>query len=528
MKEARILRLRMRVGWHQTMLVCTALLSGCMPISGGRADPVTGIDAGQLRGTRVDGVLAFRGIPYARPPVGDLRWRAPQPAVAWEGARDATDYGPGCAQPRTAMYSLPLDDFSEDCLTLNVWTPDLRPAQQMPVMVWIHGGGFSAGSGNLPQLNGTAIPRHGVVVVTINYRLAIFGFLAHPVLAADGETAGNYGLLDAVAALQWVQRNIAAFGGDPARVTIFGESAGADMVNYLLVAPAARGLFAQAISQSSSVGMVPVPRLDQRVGFNAPAAQLAQSYIDKLGLPATADPAATLRALPTDRLLAAMGERDRFTPIVDGRILPDQPGRLFAMGKQARVPYMTGGNSWEASLGRMIGGGFSPAFAAKLIPAADRARLYPQLSGEALDDAVFGDLVILSQARFLANQMRAAQAPVYVYHFSWVAEDRQLRQPGAAHADDIAFVMGTLDAETGLGRVTDKDRSVSRLMTDYWVAFARRGNPNRTDLPPWPAYESGLAPVLEIGDEVAVRNGFLAERMSYHLKRGQDMLAGVP
>lgn len=510
------------------VLGCAVLLSGCMQVTGGPADPVTSIDAGQLRGKRVDGVLAFRGIPYARPPIGDLRWRAPQPAVAWEGVRDATDYGPTCAQPDSAMLWFPLTNVSEDCLTLNVWTPEIRPAEKLPVMVWIHGGGFSQGSGNLPQLNGTAIPREGVVVVTINYRLAIFGFLAHPVLATDGETAGNYGLLDAVAALQWVQRNIAAFGGDPARVTIFGESAGADMVNYLLVAPAARGLFAQAISQSSSVGMVPVPRLDQRVGFNAPAAQLAQSYIDKLGLPATADPAATLRALPTDRLLAAMGERDRFTPIVDGRVLPDQPSRLFATGRQAMVPYMTGGNSWEASLGRMIGGGFSPAFAARLVPAAEKARLYPQLSGEALDDAVFGDLVILSQSRFLANQMRAAQAPVYAYHFSWVAEDRRPQQPGAAHADDIAFVMGTLDAETGPGRVTGKDRSVSRLMMGYWVEFARRGNPNRSDLPEWPAYEAASAPVLEIGDEIAVRNGFLAERMGYHLKRGQEMLARLP
>lgn len=518
----------MSFGGHCLVLAGALLLSACSQLSGSSAQSLVTIDTGQLRGARVDGVLAFRGVPYAQAPVGALRWRAPQPAVAWDGTRPATDYGASCAQPRTATFSLPLDNLSEDCLTLSVWTPDLRPAQKMPVMVWIHGGGFSAGSGNLPQANGTAIPRQGVIVVTINYRLAMFGFLAHPALATGGETAGNYGLLDSVAALQWVQRNIHAFGGDPDRVTIFGESAGADMVNYLMVSPAARGLFAQAISQSSSVGMVPVPRLEQRVGFNPPAAQLAQSYIDKLGLPADADIAASLRSLSTGQLLAAMGERDRFTPIVDGRILPDQPGRLFARGEQQKVPYLTGGNSWEASLGRLIGGGFSPAFAARLVPAADKARLYPGLGGEALDDAIFGDLVILSHSRYVANQMRAVQAPVHAYHFSYVADDRRARQPGAAHADDIAFVMGTLDVETDLARVTEEDRSVSRLMIDYWVEFARRGDPNRAGLPEWPAYEPGSARVLEIGDEIAVRDDFLAGRMEFHIRRGQEMLERAP
>lgn len=518
----------MKSGVHCLVLAAAIILSACAQLSGSRAEPVTTIDTGQLRGVHADGVLAFRGVPYAEPPVGASRWRAPQPPAAWDGVRSATDYAASCAQPRTATFSLPLDNLSEDCLTLNVWTSEFRPAQQMPVMVWIHGGGFSAGSGNLPQLNGTAIPRKGVVVVTINYRLAMFGFLAHPAFATGGETAGNYGLLDTVAALQWVQRNIHAFGGDPARVTIFGESAGADMVNYLMVAPAARGLFAQAISQSSSVGMVPAPRLEQRVGFNLPAAQLAQSYIDKLGLPADADIAAGLRSLSTEQLLAAMGERDRFTPIVDGRILPDQPGRLFARGEQQKVPYMTGGNSWEASLGHLIGGGFSPAFAARLVPAADKARLYPGLTGEALDDAIFGDLVILSHSRYVANQMQAVQAPVHAYYLSYVADDRRARQPGAAHADDIAFVMGTLDAEADLKHVTEKDRRISRLMTDYWVEFARRGDPNRVGLPQWPAYEPRSARVLEIGDEIVVREDFLTGRMEFHMKRGQEMLERSP
>lgn len=482
------------------------------------------IDTGQVRGARVDGVLAFRGIPYAAAPVGELRWRPPQPAPAWQVIRPATDYGATCAQPRSAALWFELSNPSEDCLTLNVSTPDTRPAIRLPVMVWIHGGGFSQGSGNLPQLNGTAIPERGVVLVTINYRLAMFGFLAHPALVTHGDPVGNYGLLDAVAALAWVQRNISAFGGDPTRVTIFGESAGADAVNYLMVMPAARGLFQQAISQSSSVGMAPTPRVERRAGFNPPAEQLANAFIAKLTLPATDNLGAALRALPTAQVLAAMGERDRFTPVVDGRTLPDQVGLLFAAGLQQKVPYMTGGNSWEASLGRMIGGGFSPAVAAKLVPAGDKARLYPGLDGERLDDAVFGDLVILANSRYLARQMRQSGAPVYMYYFAYVAADRRGHQPGAAHADDIPYVMGTLDTETSLNRVTARDRTVSTLMTDYWVRFARTGNPNGPQLPDWPAWEPGTARVLEIGDEVSVRDGFLAERMNYHLERGQALL----
>ncbi len=309
--------------------------------------------------------------------------------------------------------------------------------------------------------------------------------------------------------------NIAAFGGDSARVTIFGESAGADMVNYLLPRPVRTDHQPEFIcghgadSASGSAGRI------------QPASGTArEQHIESR----SAVSSATLRALPTEQLLAAMGERDRFTPIVDGRVLPDQPGRLFATGRQQKVPYMTGGNSWEASLGRRIGGGFSPAFAAKLVPVVDQARLYPGLSGEALDDAIFGDLVILSQSRFLADQMCALQVPVYAYYFSWVAEDRRVRQPGAAHADDIAFVMGTLDAETDLSRVTAQDQAISRLMTGYWLQFARSGNPNNPDAPDWPVYAPGSAQVLEIGAEVEVRKGFLAERMAYHLKRGQEML----
>jgi para-nitrobenzyl esterase len=510
------------------LAAAAVLLSGCAAVQSGRDATLATIDSGALRGVRADGVVRFRGIPYAAAPVCEWRWRPPRPVPAWQGVRSARDYAPSCAQPTVPATGLTPARRSEDCLTLNVTTPTLQPAAPLPVMVWIHGGGFSQGSGNAPLLNGPGIPRRGVVLVTINYRLALFGFLAHPALARPGEPVGNYGLLDAVAALEWVQRNIAAFGGDPRRVTIFGESAGADAVNYLMVMPAARGLFQRAISQSSSVGMAPAPRLGERAGFNPPAESIATAFMAKLELPPTAAVGDAMRRLTTAQLLSAMAARDRFAPVVDGRTLPDQVGRLFAAGRQQQVPYMTGGNSWEASLGRQIGGGFSPAIAARLVPPADKARLYPGLAGDALDDAVFGDLVILSQSRYLALQMHAAGAPVHAWHFSYVASDRRARQPGAAHADDIAFVMGTLAAERDLKQITAADRRVSELLQDYWVQFAVAGDPNRAGLPAWPAWEPATDRTLEFGDTIDARSGFLTARMAYHVARGVARMGQPP
>ena len=407
-------------------------------------------ETGALLGIDLGGVLAFRGIPYAAAPVGALRWRPPQAAGAWSGVRDATAYGPMCAQPDSGMLWFELGPVSEDCLTLNVMTATLEPDEPMPVMVWIHGGGFMQGSGNLPRLNGESIPRKGVVLVTVNYRLAVFGFLAHSALAAPGDPVGNYGLLDTVAALEWVQRNIAAFGGDPQRVTIFGESAGADAVNHLMVMPAAEGLFQQAISQSSSVGMAPGPRLTERVGFNQPAEQVAEKFAARFELPPGNEPVPLLRELSTEQLLGALKESDRFPAVVDGRTVPDQVGRLFASGAHRRVPYLTGGVSWEASLGRMIGGGFSPKFAARLVPGSEQKRLYPGLEDDALADTVFGDLIVLSHSRYLATLMHQHGSTVHAFYLSYVASERRGRQPGVAHTEDIAFVMDTLKTEPDL------------------------------------------------------------------------------
>ncbi len=489
--------------------------------------PTVEIESGQLKGAVVDDVAVFKGIPFAAPPVGDWRWRPPQPVAPWEGVRSAENYGPFCAQPQSSLLWFELDVISEDCLSLNVWTPALVEDKRLPVMIWIHGGGYSQGTGNIPRLNSPRLAREGVVLVTINYRLAFFGFMVHPALKAShpDEVNGNYGLMDAVAALQWVQRNIAMFGGDPDNVTIFGESAGAGVVNTLMVMPSAGGLFHRAISQSSSVGLALDPYPDRRAAFQQPAEKGGKAFVKSLGLTDSEDVAGALRALTTEELLAGMGERDRFTPVVDGVLLPDQPGNAYLQGNQHKVPYITGGVSWEASLGRSIGGGFSPEMSARLVPQADKDRLYPGLKGVALEDAIFGDLVVLAGSRHVATQMHAAGTPVYSYFLSYLADARRGKQPGVAHQDDIAFVLQTLDTEKDLDPISPRDWEKSELMSAYWVQFAKTGNPNRDGLPEWPAFNPDTAPILEIGDETVVRENFMSERMAFHIERALDMLA---
>lgn len=498
------------------------LITGCTQPD---TSPMVEIESGQLQGAVVEDVTVFRGIPFAAPPLGEWRWRPPQPVPAWTGVRSAENYGPFCAQAQSKLLWFELDVISEDCLNLNVWTPALDQNQRLPVMIWIHGGGYSQGTGNIPRLNSPALVKEGVVLVTINYRLAFFGFLVHPALKAShpDEVNGNYGLMDAVAALEWVKRNIAAFGGDPDNVTIFGESAGAGVVNTLMVMPSAAGLFHRAISQSSSVGLALDPYPDRRAGFQQPAEKAGQAFVEKLGLTDSEDVAAALRALSTEELLAAMGERDRFTPVVDGVLLPEQPGLAYARGHQHKVPYITGGVSWEASLGRSIGGGFSPEMSAKLVPQADKDRLYPGLTGVELEDTIFGDLVVLSASRHVARSMYEIGAPTYSYYFSYLADARRGKQPGVAHQDDIAFVLQTLETEKDLDPITPRDREMSELISAYWVQFAKTGNPNREGLPKWPAFDPFTARVLEIGDETTVHDNFIADRMAFHIGRGLDM-----
>lgn len=496
-------------------------LVACASVS---RSPTVTISDGQLLGAVVDQVAVFKGIPYAAPPVGDLRWQPTAPVKSWSGARAAQEYGYFCPQKNTPLLWFELGEMSEDCLTLNVWSPNLASEKPLPVMVWIHGGGYLNGSGNIPRLNSPALAREGVVLVTINYRLNVFGFFAHPALDGVTEQApvGNYGLMDVMASLQWVEKNIAQFGGDASNVTIFGESAGASLVNYLLIMPDAEGLFDKAISQSSAVGIVPDTHISKRVGFKPSAYKVAQKYVKALGLQDEDDVGQALRRLSAGQLLAGIDDRMVFPPMVEGDLIPDHSAKLFAAGKQHAVPFLNGGNSWEASLGRQIGGGFSPDVMAKLVTKKNREKLYPSLQGEILADTIFGDMIILSGARYVADHMVNSGQPVYHYHFSYVAKARRDTQPGAAHADDIAFAMKTLEIE--LDAVAKADRTVSDLMSAYWVEFARSGSPNRAGLPHWVQYSKTAGNVLEIGDSVEQHGHFLQDRMDYHQSSALKLL----
>ena len=506
--------------------------------------PRVTIDAGTLAGSRdsVTGVLVFRGVPYAVPPVGSLRWRPPQPPTPWTGVRAATAFGPGCVQPaRGAPFLVDAARQSEDCLTVNVWTPATDSARR-PVMVWLHGGGFFGGGG--AQFDGRALARKGAVVVTLNYRLGPFGYLAHPALAAEDPKggSGNYGLLDQVAALEWVRRNAARFGGDPARVTVFGESAGAVSVAALLVAPAARGLFHRAILQSgmttTSLGALPHRRA---VGGGA-------AYGRALGIDGSgAGAAAALRALDARVLVAPIDSapmrivwRDtdrvpcgpwpveiRFCPVIDGVVIPLPLDSAIAAGRWNRVPVLVGTNANEMStflrdpsvltttelpvvlaLGGLeaAGPGVARAYAV-----ADQAGVAPDLLARV--QAVAGDAGFGAPARALARLATRASAPVYLYQFTRVAPGRE--RMGAGHAEELAFVFGRPPRTAG--RVAPSDSALAEAMTDFWVGFATAGDPNGGPAagrwPGWPRYDAGNDAYLELG--VEIRPGRALRRAQY-------------
>jgi para-nitrobenzyl esterase len=433
--------------------------------------PRVTIDTGALEGSvdSTSGVIVFRGIPYAAPPVGDLRWRPPQPPKHWTEVRPANQLGHNCVQHQP--YS-DIDPFaagiSEDCLFLNVWTNSLEARAPRPVLVWIHGGGFFAGFGGEERHNGGPLAKKGAVVVTLNYRLGAFGFLAHPVLASESphRAAGNYGLLDQIAALQWVQRNIARFGGDPSRVTIFGESAGGFSVGSLIASPLAKGLFQRAILESGTgVGTGVTSRDDARA--------VALRFADSLHVYGVGpDAAAHLRALSADTVLAAslhLGPpgAPAFYPVVDGWVLPHAVDSTLASGKPNIVPVIVGTNRDE------------------------------------------GDEWMGAPTRTFARLM-SARAPTYLYMFSRVGDDSANRARGAYHSAEITFVFARPHPLQPSAGSTSYDPTVADAMSDYWVAFATTGDPNGPPTagkwPRWPRYKSSTDALLEIGPEIAPRN----------------------
>jgi para-nitrobenzyl esterase len=489
--------------WTARALILALVAAGISAVAG--ADPLkVKTEQGQIHGKLLNSgegenkVRAFLGIPYAAPPIGELRWKAPQHAAKWKGVRDATNFGAHCAQNHVFDDMIFQDSGpSEDCLYLNVYAPaDASSKSGLPVMFWIHGGGYSGGSGDEPRHNGDFLPTKGVVLVTINYRLGVFGFLATPDLAKEaGGAAGNYGLMDMVAALDWVKKNILQFGGDPGNVTIFGESAGSSAVSTLMAAQPARGLFQKAIGESGG-------GLD--VGARGPEAQAErekqeQAWVESLG---AANGGATslvaLRAMPTDEILAAAAKTDapRFPVVVDGRLLTEPVADTYSAGKQAHVPMIAGWNRDEfffPSLG-MTADKWKATAATKF---GDRASeflaAYPGDSDEqAVRSAIdYGSdtFIAFSTWKWVQAQVKTGDAPVYRYHLELAASPSKFH-PGsyAFHSDDIEYVFGTLDTRPG-AVWRPEDHKLSEEMMDYWTNFAKTGDPNGAGLPEWPRFD---------------------------------------
>jgi para-nitrobenzyl esterase len=443
---------------------------------------------GTVTGVRNRLTECFLGIPYAAAPIGELRWKAPQPASDWTGVRHATQFGPACMQPRAprAPESCLVDrPMSEDCLTLNIWRPAQREDGLLPVMVWFHGGAFRIGGTSLEQYDGSSLAGHGVLVVTVNYRLGIFGVFPHPAL---GEPCANFGLLDQIAALGWVQRNVAAFGGDPDNVTAFGESAGGASVAYLTAAPAARGLFAKAIIQSGALDLPEASR-------NAVEEQITAA-VQALPVPhATAE---ELRSVPAAMLLQMALPRSLTMPYIDGAVVPMKMTEAFRQGAFARVPMLIGSNSFEAGF---FGPAWYGAVPQKMGELWEQARTLTDGYGTGNDElraAQIGtDRFATMNTRIIARAAAGHRVPVFRYYFCYVSALQRTTLPGAIHTAEIPYVFGTL---TGDGKINPEEFSVSQKIQSRWIAFACNSSPSPPGTLTWPQYSPEEETILCIGN----------------------------
>ena len=477
------------------------------------AKPVQ-LDTGLVEGATADkdaGILVFRGIPYAAPPVGDLRWKAPAPAAAWEGVRPATEFGAACPQGSglAQLTGEEMPPLSEDCLFLNVWTGAIDPDAKRPVMVWIHGGGLSLGWSHQRLYDGTNFAKRGVVLVSVNYRLGALGFLAHPLLSAEGGVSGNYGLLDQIAALEWVRRNIAAFGGDPDNVTIFGESAGGTSVQALLASPHSKGLFHRAISQSAWLTDDNYAALKDASPFG-PSAEERGSRWAETQFP-DADSLAKLRSVDMTAMNTAQQAGFQVHVTVDGDFMPNHVLDTFDAGEQMDVPVMAGTNTDEGTMfiGALPFNTVSAYEAAMKIGFGEHAptilELYPAANDEALfqvKNQLITDTWFVQGTRNMLAGMANVPSAGWQYHFS----RRSVAMPmmGASHALEIAYAFDNL---TPPAADDATDQALAAAMTRYWVQFATTGDPNVEGLPEWPAHDPKTDRHLELGDEIKTGSG---------------------
>jgi para-nitrobenzyl esterase len=472
----------------------TALFGCASMASAATAPQVATTHQGRVIGERAGDVVSFKGVPFAKAPIGELRWRAPQSAPAWTGDRPALKFAPSCMQvlappggrpPWTSEYMAP-PPVSEDCLYLNIWTP--RLSGKRPVLVWIYGGGFMEGSGDVPVYDGAALAARGVVVVTINYRVGVFGFLAHPELTRESGhgASGNYGLMDVIAALRWVRENIAAFGGDPEQVTAAGQSAGGMAVRDLMSSPLAEGLFQRAIVESAPA--LPPPHLQAAEAAGAAFAQAA-------GASSLAD----LRAVAAEKLMSGGGP-GRFSPTAEGWVLP-------AAAREAQIPVLSG---MVADEGSALGPAYGKATVAQLHKtleqqfddrAEDAARLWPASSDAeagAISKVFTREKGLAGLHAWAVERHATGKAPLYAYLFTHIEPGPDAARFGAFHTSEVPYAYATLDKAAR--PFTPADREVSRIVSSYWLNFVRAGNPNGQRLPPWPALDPARPKVMNLGD----------------------------
>ena len=472
-------------------------------------EPVVRAPAGTMKGQSVGRINVFKGLPYAQPPVGAARWKPPVEMPAWSGVRDATKFGPACLQPKArsgSIYAWDLGAVNEDCLFLNVWAK--QGVSNAPVMVWIHGGALTTGSGSEPMYDGTKLAERGVVVVSINYRLGVFGYLAHPLLSAESndDISGNYGLLDQIEALRWVKRNIGAFGGDPSNVTIAGESAGGLSVMYLMTSPPARGLFHKAIAQSAY--MISTPELKQaRFGEQA-AEALGAKLVSALG----AKDLASLRATDPQKLMDVAAQAGYF-PIgtIDGRVLPRQLVEVFDRGEQAPVPIIAGFNSGEIRSLRFLAppvpanaAVYEAAIRDKYGDLADRfLMLYPSTQLEQSVLATTRDALYGWTAERLVSKQTALGQSGFLYLFDHGYPAAEAAGLHAFHAAELPYVFGTAARTPPLWPKvpeTAAETKLSDAMIDYWTSFMRFGEPRAAGHAGWSAYGSTRAYMTFAGE----------------------------
>jgi para-nitrobenzyl esterase len=466
------------------------------------------VDGGVVRGALEHGVIAFEGIPYAAPPVDALRWAPPQQVKRWHGIRPALQFGSDCAQLPTPGDDGPVRTVpKENCLYVNVWRPKARSAHGLPVMVWIYGGGFVDGGTSPAIHDGTQFARDGVVLVSFNYRLGNFGFFAFPALDRQRAAGprGDYAFMDQIAALQWVRRNVAAFGGDPHNVTIFGESAGGVSVNALLMSPLARGLFAKAIIESGA-GRDNTP-LRPLSGTTDSAEAMGIRLAWLLGIGGEGPRALrALRALPAARLVGGLDLHTESSdptfvgPILDARLYPGTPTKVYAAGGGARVPVMIGTNTEEG--GPQIPASLPALWRTFGVDSAAARRIYDPDSRRTLEEAAIaagGDRRMTEPARAIARILAARGQRVYEYRFGYVATARRGTWWGAPHASEIPYVFDTVSARYG-NEASRADEAMARVVHAYWIAFARSGRPDPPGQPAWPEYQQSSDELMSFTD----------------------------